>query len=73
MEPEGSIEYDTIFIYCSWVAIPWQWFLHLYTKGKNSNIHEEKQYRSQNNADHKTMQITKHTKWKAKHKTIKQK
>jgi len=35
--------------------------LTLYTKDQNNNIHEEKQYRSQN------------TKWKTKHKTIKQK
>jgi len=48
-------------IYCSWVSTRWQWFLHLYMKGKNSDILREKQWSSHN------------TKWKERHKTVKKK
>ena len=48
-------------IYCSWVSTRWQWFLHLYMKGKNSDILREKQCSSHN------------TKWKERHKTVKKK
>lgn len=43
--PLRTTRYDTLFIYCDWVPTQWQWFLHMYTKGKNSNVHKEKQYR----------------------------
>jgi len=45
--PRGT----TIFIYCTLVSTRWQWSLHLYTKGKNSNICREKQWET---TEHKT-------------------
>jgi len=35
---------DTIFVYCSWVAVV---RTLVYTKGKNSNMHKETHYRAQ--------------------------
>lgn len=47
---------DTIFIYCNWICTQWQWFLHLYTKVKNSNTHKKEKsniLEDENNNVHK--------------------
>jgi hypothetical protein len=40
--------YDTIFIYCNWVSIWWQWSVNLYQNRKGTTIHKTRN-NTQNN------------------------